>query len=156
MLNPWVILTLVLAFLGASGVSFEIGRKIEVQAEKAAQDDAVKQAVEEAKANAEIDYGVQQQLALEKQKHDLLAQQKHSKVQTAIAADPASVSCKSSPATFSVLLDSIRSSNVGADAAPSASDGAVPGSNGTNGPNVGSDAIRARLNGVDTINLPSK
>lgn len=155
-MNPYIIIGLLVFFGGSNFWSFETGRKIENTAQHAANEKAVTDALTQAKTDAEIDYGVQQQLALDKQKHDLLAQQKHTKVQAAIAADPASVACKSAPATFSVLLDSIRASNAGAAPATGASDGAVSSSNGTPGPDSGSDPIRSRLNLVDAFHVPGQ
>lgn len=164
MLNPWILLGIVLAFLGSNGWSFYEGRHFATVSVQAAQKQAADKAASDAKADAVIDYGVQQDIALEQQRHELLAETHHNVVVTAItkdrvvrAAQAASgvvVDCNASPATFGVLLGSIRASNEGAFNAPVAGNGAVSGSNGASGPVAGSDAVRTGQHSVDALHVP--
>lgn len=138
---------------------------------EAAQKVAADKAASDARADAAIDYGVQQDLALAQQKHDLLQQTQQQLVAAAIAKDKAlrtakaaqllasgasaaSVDCNATPDTFSVLINSIRASNNGAVNSPGAGNGAVPSSNGASGPVAGSDAVRTGQHGVDSVNVP--
>ena len=164
MLNPWVILGLVLFFAGTNFWSFHEGEKQDQLTVKAATAAAAAKAASDARADAAIDYGVQQDIALDQQRHELLEETHHNVVVTAIASDKArrvqqaasgvAVDCNATPATFSVLLDSIRASNQGAFNSPGAGNGAVSGSNGASGPVAGSDAVRTGQHGVDPLNLP--
>lgn len=164
LLNPWVLLGVALAFLGSNGWSFYEGRHYATISIQAAQKQAADKAASDAKADAVIDYGVQQDIALEQQRHELLAETHQNQVVIAItkdriireqqAASGVAVDCNASPATFSLLLGSIRASNQGAFNAPVAGNGSVSGSNGASGPVAGSDAVRTGQHGVDPLNVP--
>lgn len=165
MLNPWVLLGIVLAFAGSNAWSFHEGRHYSTISIEAGQKQAADKAAAEAKANAEIDYGVQQELALEQQRHELLSETHHNLVVEAITkekvirqqqppvATGGAIDCNTPSGTFRVLLDSIRASNKGAAPATGAGDGAVSGGNGTSGPVAGSDAVRTGQHSMDPLDV---
>lgn len=152
MINPWVILGVIAVWLASIAGTYYEAAKITENRITAAQMKATDKAVADAKADAEVDYGVQQQLALEAQKHDLLKTQKHAGVVKATQADPASVSCRMSDATFSVLNDSLTAADAASPAA-SAVDGAVPGVNPSGRPKLGGGDVRAGQHGVDPLDV---
>jgi len=153
-MNPYILLAGGVVYAASCTGAYFYGQHAEKNAVEAGQKAALVEAASEARANAEIDYSVQQELALEKQKHELLAQQKTRTVYKTVTADKGAADCRLNDQSYSVLLDSIRAAN-GASSPASASDGAVPASNGANGlqPSGGSDS--AGRNSVDSEHLPT-
>lgn len=151
MLNPWVIIGLLVFYATSMGGALYEGAALQRDKTEAGQKAAVDQAVSEAKADAAIDYSVQQEQALELQKHELLKTANNKKVAKAIQADPASTTCRMSDSTFSVLKSSISASNSGAPT--SASDSAVPVSDGTGRQQLGGSELRTGLNRVDPLDV---
>lgn len=163
LLNPWLLLGVVLAFAGSNAWSFYEGKHYATISVEAASKQAADKAASDARADAAIDYGVQQDIALEQQRHELLSETHHNLVVKSITkdrivreqtiADGGAVDCTTPSGTFRVLLDSIRASNQGAIAAPGAGHGAVSGSNGASGPDPGSDGVRTGQHGVDPLDV---
>ncbi|NUX58647.1 hypothetical protein FSB65_35625 [Paraburkholderia sp. JPY418] len=142
-------------FIGASVASFLKGEQYEHTRSVAAQTVAVDQAVSEAKANAAIDYGVQQQLALEAQARELTHQQKSHSVAVAVAADRSAADCKLGAPAYGVLLDSLDSSNADSAATPGAGNGPVSAGDAAGRPDAGSSGVRTGQHGVDPLDVQS-
>lgn len=155
MLNPWEILILTALFLGSVATSFVKGETYQETKTEAAQKVAVDKAVDDAKAEAAIDYGVAQQLALEQQKRDLLHAKTSRKLAVAITADKSAADCKLAPSTLSVLDSSIDAANGVTAGAPGASDNAVPAGGQAGRLIAGGSVVRAGLNRVDPLDVQS-
>jgi hypothetical protein len=151
-MSPYVALGAGVFYLASvTGAAF-YGAHTEKNAIEAKQKEAVEQAVKDAQENAAIDYSAQQELALEKQKSELLKQQHTRTVYKTVSADKGAADCRLNAQSYSVLRDSLNAAN-GADGPASASDSAVRNSNDPGRFQPSSDDIRARLNGVDPQRL---
>lgn len=153
--NPWEILIALALLLASVTGAFIKGEAYQATRSEAAQKAAVDKAVSDAKANAAIDYGVQQQLALENQKRDLLHSQKSHSVAVAVAADKSAADCKLGAPAYGVLLDSLDSSNADSAATASAGNGGVPAGNAAGRPDAGSADLRTGQHGVDPLDVQS-
>lgn len=155
MLNPWEILILTALFLASVTTSFVKGENYQETKTEAAQKVAVDKAVDDAKAEAAIDYGVAQQLALEQQKRDLLHATNSHKLAVAITADKSAADCKLAASTFSVLSGSLDSANGVTPSTPSASDNAVPSGDQAGRLIAGGSVVRAGQHGLDPLDVQS-
>lgn len=153
--NPYVILFSLAVFLASIVGAFVKGEDYQATRAEAAQKVAVDKAVADEKANAAIDYGAQQEIALENQKRDLLHSQKSRNVAVAVAADKSAVTCGLAPSTYGVLLDSIDSSNADSAAAPGAGNGPVPAGNAAGRRDAGSGDVRPGQHGLDPLDVQS-
>lgn len=155
MFNPWVILAAVI-FWGASVTgAFIKGEGTQHTKEVAAAKDQQDQAVQQAKDEAAIDYGVAQTLALEQQKRELLRATNSGKVAKVLATDKAAVNCRLGDDSFSVLRNSLSAANGAASSPASASDGAVPAGSDTGRPVTGSGDVRTGQHVVDPLDVQS-
>lgn len=151
--SPWVMLAVVIMWGGSLVYANHYGSENQKNADVAAQKQAVDKAVTDAKADAEVDYSAQQELALEAQKRELAKQQSSRKVEQAMAADPAASDCRMSDLSFSVLRTSLDASDTATGTPASAGDGAVPGVDQTGRPVAGGGGVRAGQHGVDPLDV---
>jgi hypothetical protein len=155
-LNPWEILIVGVLFIAAVVASFVKGENYQETKTEASQKAAVDQAVSEAKANAAIDYGVAQQLALEQQKRELLKTKSQKTLAVAIAADKSAVTCRLADSTLGVLRSSLDAADgINPVSAPSASNPPMPASDPPGRRKPGSAGVRAGLNRVDPLDMQS-
>lgn len=153
--NPYALLIGLAAWFFSSAAAFNVGVHYNATRTAAALEKAVAAAVADAQEKAAIDYGVQQQLALEAQKRELLHSQKSRAVVVAVAADKSAADCKLGAPAYGVLLDSLDSANGASGAAAGAGDGAVPAGGAAGRQQPGGGGVRTGQHGVDALDVQS-
>lgn len=155
MLNPYVLLALLIAFVVDGTGMFFYGQKVAHNADLARQTTTVVQEIKKSNADtvANFDGEVIQQYAAAKQEASHVTHTK--KLTAALAVDHAASACGLDPASYRVYLDSINAANATTEAtAPSSGDATVPASTSAAGRIIDFSYGRGSGHSVGTLHMP--